>query len=141
MRKTNGQPNPSSPDPLKTWKDSHPSQSTWLALLESDWPGAQEICRRFIEEISLAGLDAETAETMVDNGLSASLTAYRKSLNDDTISDPQRLLIFSRALASRFIELVGRERSVEQLVIHWLPDSLAKVLEPRSNVRESSDAT
>lgn len=127
-------------NPLQTWKERHPSESKLMALLEIDWPGAQEICRRFIQQVTDSNPDKGMAESITDYCLSSALATYRGLLLDRSVPDQERLSRFIRTLASELIGFVDSPQTADELSVQWVPKSLAKALEIQQDERQSPNA-
>jgi hypothetical protein len=127
-------------DSLKTWKERHPSESKLMALLEIDWPGSQEICRRFIRQVTDSNPDKGMAESITDHCLSSALATYRGLLQDRSVPDRERLSRFIRTLASELIGFVDSTQTADELSVQWVPKSLAKALEIQQDERQSPNA-
>lgn len=114
------------PDPLPAWKQRHPQEGRLLALLETDWPGGQEIGRRFLRYSPASLSDPQPVDVPSEERLAAALQAYRTLLAEGKVRDRERLWGFLETLAGRSLKQTRAER--EALIVRWMPASLARAL-------------
>ena len=116
------------PDPLPAWKQRHPHERRLLALLETDWPGGEEIGRRFLRHSALSAADPEPLDVSNDDRLATALRYYRALVAEGRATDRERLWALLESLAGKPRAKAGTGRCRETWMIHWMPASLARAL-------------
>jgi len=144
------------PKSLKGWCGQHPHERKILALLETDWPGTQEVSQKAMEYLRLhrsggsngnAGNDIIThvgSATDFDaqitaRSLSQALRAYHDGLFKQSLADRGRLALFVDTLFQELSnEIPGQ--TATGLRQQLLPERMLSVLDGNPMGQGQADA-
>jgi len=142
------------PKPLKGWCGQHPHERKILALLETDWPGTQEVSQKAMEYLRLHGSGSSNggndiitnANSVMDidaqitaRSLSQALRAYHDGLFKQSLADRGRLALFVDTLIQELSnEIPGQTaRGLRQQL---LPERMLSVLDGSPKGQGQADA-
>jgi hypothetical protein len=142
------------PKSLKGWCGQHPHERKILALLETDWPGTQEVSQKAMEYLKLhcsgssnggddvltnAGSVADFDVRITAHSLSQALRAYHDGLFKQSLADRSRLALFVDTLLQELSNEIPGETATG-LRQQLLPERMLSVLDGNPKGQGQADA-
>ena len=127
------------PKPLNGWCGQHPHERKILALLETDWPGTQEVSQKAMEYLRLHFADTDIDVQITARSLSQALRAYHDGLFKQSLADRSRLALFVDTLIQELSNEIPGETAMG-LRQQLLPERMLSVLDGNPKGQGQADA-
>jgi len=142
------------PKSLKGWCGQHPHERKILALLETDWPGTQEVSQKAMEYLKLHCSGSSNggnniianADSVADfdvqitaHSLSQALQAYHDGLFKQSLADKGRLALFVDTLIQELSKEIPGQTAAG-LRQQLLPERMLSVLDGNIKGQGQTDA-